>query len=64
MLACEIYSFAESFKEGFDDMVWFVAVKQLQMEVAAGFVGKALEKLTRKPEPEGGGVILSLLFFR
>src|SRR6185436_7034283 len=38
----------------------FVAVKQFQMQVAAGFVREALKKFARKAKPECAG---SVLFF-
>ena len=36
-------------------VVGFIAVKQLQMKVAAGLIGESPEKLPGQTEPEGAG---------
>jgi hypothetical protein len=39
-----------------------VAVKQIEVQIAARFVGEALEKFARKSKPERAGGVL--IFFR
>ena len=51
-LAGEVDRLGESLEEGFDDVMRFVTVKQLQMEITAGFIGEGLEEFARQPEPE------------
>ena len=45
-------------EQSLNDVVRFVAVKQFQMQVAAGFVGEALEKFAGEAEAECAGDIL------
>ena len=45
-----------------DNVMRLVAVKQFQMQIAAGFVGKGLEKFARQPKTERAGGVL--VFFR
>src|SRR5580765_2386372 len=49
-LTGNIYCFGEGFEKGFDDVMGFVAVKQFQVQIAAGFVGKALEEFAGQAE--------------
>src|SRR5436190_12358397 len=44
-------------------MVRFIAVKQLQMQIAMGLIGEALKKFPGQTEPESTGhVLISLRF--
>src|SRR5262245_39833533 len=43
------------------NVMWFIPVQQLQMQVAPGFVRKPLEKLTRQSEPEHARHVLLFL---
>src|SRR2546421_495032 len=44
VLAGEISGFSESLEERLNDVVRFIPVKQLQMQVAPCFIGERLEK--------------------
>ena len=53
-----VHGAGEGFEERFDDVVGFVAVKKFEVEIAAGFVGKTLEKFAGEAETEDAGHIL------
>src|ERR1035441_7500935 len=50
-----VHSAGERLEQRLDDVMRLVAVKEFQMQVAAGLVGEALEKFARQPEPERTG---------
>src|SRR5439155_2545934 len=52
--------FCTSLDQSLDHVVWFVPVEQFQMEVAARFVGEALEKFPRQPEAKCARHVLLL----
>ena len=52
----------ERLEQRLDDVMRLVAVKQFQVQIAAGLVGKGLEKLAREAEPERARSVL--VFFR
>ena len=62
-LAGRIHGPAKRLKQRLDDVVRLIAVKQFQMQVAPGLVGKSLKKLTGQAEPERTGHVLFSLSF-
>jgi hypothetical protein len=62
LLAGGIDGAGKGFEQAFDDVMGFIAVKQFEVEVAAGFVGEALKEFAGEAEAEGAGQIL--IFFR
>jgi hypothetical protein len=51
-LTGNIYRTREGLKQGLDNMVRFIPIKQFHVQIAPRFVGEALEKLLRQAEPE------------
>src|SRR5205823_13712223 len=51
-LAGKVHSLRKRLEQRLDHVVRLAAIKQLQMQVAARFVGESLKKLLRQPEPE------------
>jgi hypothetical protein len=62
MLAGKIHRFRKRLEQSFYDMMRLIAIKQLQVQIATGFIGKSLEKLTRQAKSKLAGGILA--FFR
>lgn len=52
MLAGGVHGAGECLEQGFDDVVRFIPVQQFQMQIATGFVRKALEKLPGQTKAE------------
>ena len=59
-LTGNIYCLGKGLEERFDYVVWFIPIEQFQMQIAPGFIGKALKKLPRQTEPKGAGHVLPL----
>ena len=57
-LAGGIHSLGKRLEQRLDDVVRFVAVKQLQVKIAAGFIGEGLKKLPGQPKAECAGLVL------
>ena len=51
-LTGNIYRFGKCLEESFDNVVRFDAIKQFEMEVTPGFIGKGLKELASQSEPE------------
>src|ERR1035438_8999126 len=60
-LAGHIHGFGKRLEQGLHDMVGLIPVKQRQVQVATGLIGKTLEELPGQAEAERAGHILSLL---
>ena len=57
-----IHGAGKRLEQRLDDVMRFVAVKQFQVQIAAGFVGEALEKFAREAETKRARDVL--IFFR
>jgi len=57
-LAGKVNGLGKRLKNHFHDMVRLIAVKEFDVQVAAGFIDETLEKLTGKPEAERAGHVL------
>ena len=51
-LARNIYGPRKSLENRLDDVVWFIAIKQFQVEVAAGRIGESLKEFAGQSKPE------------
>lgn len=58
-----IHGAGKGLEQGFDNMMWFIAVEQLQVQITTGLIGEALEKLAGQAKSEGARSVL-LLFRR
>jgi len=62
-----VHGARERLEQRLHDVMRLVAIKQFDVQVAAGLAGEALEEFARQPEPErAGGVLIfsaSVIFF-